>query len=155
MSRRSFGSRVRVVMAQGSLSGNLLTWEGDRMTLINTGLGDPYVVRRESIQGLELSRGRKRPWLKGLLVGAAIGGALGAVMPVESPCPAGVAPGLASGCETKGYNFQSAVFAGAAIGAMVGAFRQVDRWEKVPLSRFRIGVASAPGGAQAAVTITP
>ena len=147
------GSRVRVLTPQGSLTGNVLTWEGDRVSLINTGLGDaPYVVRKDSIQKLELSRGRKRPWLKSGLVGAAIGGVLGATRPVENPCPDGMQPGPT--CETRSYLVQGGALAGAVIGLVAGASRQVDRWETVPPARFRIGVVPVPGGARAAVTVT-
>lgn len=148
-----FGSRVRIVTSQGSLAGNLLTWEGEQVTLINTGLGDPCVVRRDAIQRLELSRGRKRPWLKSTLVGAAIGGALGATLPVENPCSDGVQPGPT--CETRGYLAQGGVLTGAVIGIIAGATRQVDRWDPVPPSRFRLSVTPVPKGASAAVTFLP
>jgi hypothetical protein len=146
------GSRVRLHTAQGSLSGNVLRWEQGQVSLINTDYGDPVVVPAESIQRMELSRGRKRPWLKNGLVGAAIGGVLGAALPVENPCPDGVQPGPT--CETKTYLIQAGALSGAVIGLIVGASRQVDKWESVPPARFRIAVVPVPGGAAAALTVT-
>ena len=147
------GSRVRVETAQGSLVGNLLAWEAGSVSLINTGRGDPYVVGAESIQRLELSRGRRRPVLKSALVGAAIGAAVYGLMPLESPCEPGAQPSF-SGCETHGAWAQAGAWVGAVVGATVGVARKVDRWQEVPLSRVRVGIAPVPGGAAAAMTIT-
>jgi hypothetical protein len=148
------GSRVRVFTGQGSLVGEVLAWEGDRLSLGIGGLPDPYVMRTESIQRLELSRGRKRPWLRGLLEGAALGGVVMAVAPVENPCPDGVSPGVDTGCETKAYNVQSGLVGGGAIGLLIGALTKVERWEAVPPGHFRVALSPVPGGAQAAVTFT-
>jgi|SRR5262245_11780701 len=145
------GSRVRLHTSQGTVAGNVLKWEGGHVSLINTGYGDPLSVPEDSIQGMELSRGKKRPWLKGTLVGMAIGGLFMAAAPLENPCPPGVQASMT--CETKASNVQAGLLGGGIIGLVVGASRRVDRWESVPPPRFRVGLAPVPGGAAAVVTI--
>ncbi|HET7293941.1 MAG TPA: hypothetical protein VFM88_16060 [Vicinamibacteria bacterium] len=149
------GSRVRMHTAMGSLEGQLVAWERDRFTVNISGLPEPYVLRAESVQRLDVSQGRTRPWLRGALAGAAMGALLMAAAPVENACPPGVQPGVASGCETKTYNVQTGIAGGAVIGMIISATRQVDRWKPVPLSRFRVSVAPAPKGVAASLTLTP
>ena len=58
------------------------------------------------------------------------------------------------GCATHGYWAARGAWVGAVVGTVVGVSRRVERWEAVPPSRFRVGIAPVPGGAAAAVTIT-
>lgn len=146
------GSRVRLVTDRGTMVGNVLAWEGGRVSVLSGG-DQTQVVPASSIQRVELSRGRKRPILKSALVGAGIGAAIYGLMPLDSPCPAGVQPSL-MGCETHGSWAAMGAWAGAVVGTVVGAVRRVDRWENVPPARFGIGIAPVSGGAAAAVTIT-
>jgi uncharacterized membrane protein len=137
------GARVRVrspAIADGALIGRVVSWRGDTLRLLPQRRVDTVLVSLLNVTRLEVSRARRRPWLKYGVLGFAAGAALGAI--------AGGIVGALEDCEGHGSEcgpgFGAAVLGtvgglvGLVVGTAVGAIRRVDRWEPVVPAR-RIG----------------
>lgn len=92
---------------------------------------------------LEVARGKRAPIVEGILLGAAAGAILfrdsGSRSSPDGPQP----------------NFEPAAgfFAGAAIGAALGAVFKVDRWKEVSGHELRVSAGPRPGGFGAQVSL--
>ena len=131
------GARVRVTASGGlrqQLTGNILSQDEKTLTIIDDG-GQPVKVPREIVTRLDVSWGRKRHALPGLLIGAAAGGLIGAILPL---CD-GYNP-----CSTRGELLTGGVVGFGAIGALVGAFVKSDKWVEIPLDRGRVSLRAGP-----------
>jgi hypothetical protein len=138
------GSRVRVRTADHKPAqvGVLEAASADRL-LIRTSPSDPPIeVRAADVTKLEVSRGRRRNTLKGLLAGAVAWGAIvGLVAAFDTLDESGVGEPLFIG---------GMLAAGAGIGAMV----KTERWERVPAGGVSLGIAPRPRGLQAQIVLT-
>lgn len=141
------GSKIRL-LAPGVLDGRvqgLVTRMDDNVLLVSADEGPPTRVPREAITRLEVSTGRTRQVVKGLLIGAGIGAAvLGPIYhssAKQSQCDNALVPCTTSVAAAEAFW----IGAGAAVGAAIGARFTVDRWREVPLRTVRVGLAPAPG----------
>jgi hypothetical protein len=136
------GARVRVrspTIADGALIGRVVFWRGDTLRLLPQRRVDTVVVSLSNVTRLEVSRARRRPWLKygalgfaaGAALGAIVGGIVGAVENCEGLSECGPALDVAVLGTIGGV-------VGVVVGTAVGAMRRVDRWEPVVLAR-RVG----------------
>jgi hypothetical protein len=143
------GQRVRVTSAidhtpvlkgqVGAISADTLLLrqaDGDGNTL-NT------AIPLGSIAQLDVSRGRRSHWVRGLVIGTVMGAAAGAAI------------GAASRDENDWLVltevtalYGAMVFApiGGGVGLIVGALARTERWETVPLDRVGPHIARGPGG---------
>jgi hypothetical protein len=136
------GARVRVrspAIADGALIGRVVSWRGDTLRLLPQRRVDTVLVSLLNVTRLEVSRARRRPWLKYGVLGFAAGAALGAI--------AGGIVGALEDCEglsecgpgfTAGALGIVGSMAGSIVGLAVGATRRLDQWEPVVPAR-RIG----------------
>lgn len=148
------GSRVRVRLsaALGRVAGTLAGLDGQVLAL-NAESG-PLRIPVSSIQDLELSLGRQRQWLKGMVAGAAAGLGAGFLYPVDS-----------SECDMDSTNFCSRSAAVASVtvayglmGAGVGAFVKRERWMPVDtssLGQVNIAEAQQPANSDGVPARTP
>ena len=132
------GARVRVTASgalRQQLTGNILTQDEKTLTIIDEG-GQSVKVPRERVTRLDVSWGRKRQVLPGLLIGAAAGGLIAAVLPL---CDS-----YGGTCSTRGELLTGGVVGFGAIGAVVGAFVKSDKWVEIPLDRGRVTLRAGP-----------
>lgn len=98
-----------------------------------------------SVTGLEVSRGRRSRWARGLgvgsfagaVVGAAYGGTNAGTQSGEIDLPTEVAIGLGAAVVGAG---------GALVGLVVGALIETDDWERVPLEGLTVAIVPPVGG---------
>ena len=130
------GDRVRVVTTTSSRPGVLVRTDNAvavvgvvesvdtaALTVIAPG-GNPVKVPIESIIAADLSVGRKRNWLNGLVGGLALGTAAGLTGPVD---PQDCGPTSANFCSRAEVLAGSLVLLGA-IGVGIGASIRTDQW---------------------------
>jgi hypothetical protein len=136
------GSRVRVqapTFPKGQVEGLVMQMD-DKSLLVSADDRIPVRLSRQDITRIEVSTGRKRQWLKGLMIGTSIGGVLGALADVT---PAG------SYCDfcvnSKGEAVAYGALGGAVWGAGIGALFKADHWNSVPLERVRVSLAPTRG----------
>ena len=125
LSLLTVGSRVRVRprTLRDKVSGKVVALDNNVLTL--DGVGGPLKVSVDSIEDLELSLGRKRHWLKGLVAGALAGAGLGFAYPVDpQDCHRASSENFCSRGEAVGG--AAMVFGG--IGAGIGALVRTERW---------------------------
>ncbi len=117
----------------------------DKSLLVSADDRIPVRVSRQAITRLEVSTGRHRLALKGMIIGAGIGAAL--IGPVyhsdakSSNCDNALVPCTTSlaGAEAVG------IFVGAIYGAGIGALIKSDRWSAVPLEHVRVSLGPTRG----------
>jgi len=136
------GSRVRVkapTAVQGRVEGSLVEIDETSLT-VSKDDRVPVKIPRQAVTEFEVSRGRHRRVLKGMLIGAGIGLAVGMA-----------APGTACfGCSSTPTTSDRLAFGGqgalvgAASGAGIGALVKGVVWHRVPLDRVRVSVAPLP-----------
>jgi hypothetical protein len=113
--------RLRLVANHETVIGRALAATHERLTLGKLDSDPPREIPWRDVQKLEMSRGKKRNTLKGLLAGAALWGAIvGAVAAVDTLDESGVG---------------EPVFVGALLlgGGIVGYRHQTETWERVPI----------------------
>ena len=119
----SEGTRVRVTTPEARLRGTLTSIDAEAFTLaLET--GGLLTIRRDSVERLDVSAGRKGNAKKGFLIAASIYAVLGAT---EKECVSLDHP-------TKPCPAQNAVMlglAGGLVGALIGHFIKSDRWVPV------------------------
>ena len=115
--------------------GTLVRGDRDSVTVAITASGDTARFPLASLTRLEVTRGLKgnagRGAGIGFLTGAVIGAAIGASEAGDYCTPGGCAA-LVGGVFGLG---------GLVLGAVVGATIKTERWEELPLSQLRVGVA--------------
>ncbi len=128
------GAKVRVY-APDRLVGIIEELNPDGLLLRLEDRDSPQAIPFASITRLEVSRGKKSRFLKGLGVGLL----LGAV--------SGTAIGFASSDDPPwffSFSAEAAVLgvlgglAGGVIGGVIGATTKVDRWQELPLDQIRV-----------------
>ena len=141
------GARVRVTAPDLGISKQQATFEalrGDTIRLQTDGA--VTAVPLTSVVKLEVWQGRKSRWLTGGIVGFAMGG-------VALGITAGVACSkTSSDCYSSPDH--EPVLVGAAVGGIIGgllgagigAFIKTDKWEEVPLDRFRVSLVPRRDG---------
>jgi hypothetical protein len=121
----------------GRVVGRLVSWRGDTLRLLPQSRADTIPVAMSAVTRLEVSRGRRRPWLRGgvmgFAAGAAVGAVAGAIVGSQENCEGSLAPcGPAFGATALGM-FGGVI--GGLVGVSVGAARRADRWEPIALAR--------------------
>lgn len=121
--------------------GRLVSVDGDSVILVQGRDQLSTSVAMESIQRLEVSRGRRSRAGRGALVGFLAGAVTGAVTGYW----------ICRGCEPDGLaGFVALVvggmgaLAGTGVGAIVGAIARTERWEPRPLTDLPVGVRLSP-----------
>jgi len=137
------GTRVRILaptVVQGRIEGMVLEVDEQSVVVSNDDRA-PLKVARRAITQLEVSRGRHRQALKGMLIGAAIGAAVLAVSP---GCYAGCSFNSSSGSD-RAQGSALGLLGGALWGVGIGALVKADRWSVVPLEQVRVSVGPTRG----------
>jgi hypothetical protein len=134
------GSRVRVVSPRavsGRVTGTVIEMSAESLVI----LADerPLRVPRDAIEQLEVSTGKQRRTLKGMLIGAGIGAVV---------VPPALYDSCLSDCGSKwsAEYILAGVGVGAAWGAGIGALVKKDRWSSVPVTQVRLGLWPIRGG---------
>ena len=130
----TIGQRVRVHSnaETRSIIGGISAVDDDSLTVVPDGRSAVKIPARE-IVSVDASRGRKRNWLKGLVVGLAIGVGSGFAFEVE---PADCGPNTVYYC-SRGEAVAAGSIVFGAIGAGIGAFITSERWTPIDRSRRR------------------
>jgi hypothetical protein len=134
------GSRVRVVApsaVSGRVTGTVIEMSEESLVI----LADerPLRVPRQAIEQIELSTGKQRRTLKGMLIGAGIGAVV---------LPPALHDSCLNDCGSKwsAEYILAGVGVGAAWGAGIGALVKKDRWSSVPVTQVRLGLWPIRGG---------
>ncbi len=134
------GSRVRVTAPDCALRGQAATFRALRAdTLVLETTECPL----SSVTRLDVSRGERSRWARGLgvgfLGGALIGAAYGGTHAGTDAwdLPTDVAVGLGAAFFGAG---------GGLVGGIAGYFIKTDRWEEVPLERLSVSLAPQRDG---------
>jgi hypothetical protein len=128
----TMGQRVRVhsMTEPRHVVGGVSAVDVDFLTVIPDGLY-PMKIPARSITAVDASRGRKRSWRKGLVVGLAVGVGLGFAFPVDS---ANCGPETPNFC-SRGEALTGSTVVFGGIGAGVGAFIKSERWTPLDTGR--------------------
>lgn len=131
------GHRVRVTapsVADRHLVGTVERWTGDSLAL-SAQDATVLAVPLASITRLEVSRSKRSHTAVGAVLGfigfAGLGYVIGSNIDCGSDCPPAQGGAIAAGIVS---------IPGVLIGAVIGSSMKVDRWEEVPLERFRVSV---------------
>jgi hypothetical protein len=108
--------------------------------LVTTDDRVPLRVSRQAMTRLEISTGRRRKAVKGMIIGAGIGAVIFQTS-VSDNCDGAVNVCTESHAAAAGLG----LVAGAAWGAGIGALFKGDRWSAVPLDRANLSVAPIMG----------
>ncbi len=145
------GSRIRVLSTAfpSRLQGAVVEVDDKQVTLNPDG-GSPLKVPLQSVMRMEVSLGRRRNALKGMLIGALSFGALGLTAPVD---PNDCGEGTDNLC-SHGEGLAAGALVGAGLGARIGALIKSERWGPIAIgtpasrigrrgTRAHLGVALA------------
>jgi hypothetical protein len=151
--------RIRTQAAPGDwIKGTLASADSGSIALVPDGVpplgANELRLPSATVTRLELVTGKKRQWLRGLVIGAALGVAMGFAIDVDPvrcefddnyACSRGEALGLMGG--TFG-----------AVGAGIGALVRKDVWTPVGLDALgpppvRVTLAAGPGGLALGVSV--
>ncbi len=131
---------------RGRITGTMISWDADGSLMLQADAGS-LTVPRDSLARLEVSRGFKRRWVNGAVVGGIIGLAAGTSAAVIEGWPfetvqdcADRLPDEQLACNLAFVGWRVALGAavGAALGAVAGSAFKTERWEEVPLDRLRV-----------------
>lgn len=142
------GARVRVTapaLASKKLVGTVQKLDADTLTLNVKGWRTPLLIPLRSLDCLEMSRERKSRFLQGLGAGVLVGIGAGLVgygyglQQAEDPDnptseeeagagQIGILAGLAVGLPA------------ALIGGVIGAMLNIEKWDKIPIRKARLGL---------------
>jgi hypothetical protein len=127
----TIGQRVRVHSnAEPRLIiGGVSAVDDEFLTVVPDGWS-PVKISARQIGSVEASRGRKRNWLKGLVVGLALGVGTGFAFDVD---PANCGPDTVYFC-SRGEALAAGAIVFGGIGAGIGAFITSERW--TPIDAF-------------------
>lgn len=130
---------------QGRVQGTLMAMD-EKSLVLSAEDQRPLSVPRPAITQLEVSRGKRRRALKGMILGAGIGGALGGAADLLIGEPGNL---CFAGCSSSGDSRAGvaglSVLAGAFYGAGIGALVKSDRRSAVPLEQVRVSLAPTRG----------
>jgi hypothetical protein len=124
----------------------MISWDADGSLMLQADAGS-LTVPRDSLTRLEVSRGFKRRWVNGAVVGGIIGLAAGTSAAVIEGWPfetvqdcADRLPDEQLACNLAFVGWRVALGAavGAALGAVAGSAFKTERWQEVPLDRLRV-----------------
>ncbi len=130
----------------GRITGTMISWDADGSLMLQADAGS-LTVPRDSLTRLEVSRGFKRRWVNGAVVGGIIGLAAGTSAAVIEGWPfetvqdcADRLPDEQLACNLAFVGWRVALGAavGAALGAVAGSAFKTERWQEVPLDRLRV-----------------
>ena len=136
------GDRIRIkTPSSPAIAGTLVAADQAALTVALEGrdAGQRKFARSE-IAKLEVSRGKKRNVLQGVLIGAAVGiivDLAGTRGENQNPCDYGACVALP--------------VLGAAAGALVGLIK-TERWERVPTEEVRVVILPARRGVQVSLS---
>jgi hypothetical protein len=130
------GSRIRVVSTAVSarLEGAVVAVDETQLTLAPDG-GTPLKLPLQSVTRMEVSLGRKRNPLWGMLIGGLAFAALGAAAPVDPNDCGENSDNLCS----RGEAIGGLALVGAGLGAGVGALIKTERWAPIAVGGPRVG----------------
>ena len=144
------GARVRITNAESERRiATVVARQGDTLLVRWPEFTTPVAVPLADISRLEVSTGRHRRVLKGLLLGTAAGGVTGLLIGAVSYEPCETTEFLGCFLEPES-RAASAAFGGAvggALGLVVGSLAGLarhERWQGVPLDDRRVAVAVTP-----------
>src|SRR5687767_7275404 len=146
--------RVRTVAGANHSKGVVVQTDAESLT-VSLGSGRPPVrIPLASIERLKVARGRRSAAREGASIGGLTGAVLGGL------AVAGLAHALCEYDSTctgswEGYAVGMGVLGagGAGVGALAGLAIKKDRWERVPVTRVRVGVGPALAGAGLRVSL--
>jgi len=148
------GTRVRITatsIAEHRIVGTILTIGADTLTLRTKRKVAPFMLKSNgqaetlaipfaSVTKLEVIRGKKRNVVKGAGIGVVVGGLSGVVYGFsegDDP-PGGILEWTAK--EKAAMLGIMGSLSGVVLGALIGALKTTDQWEKAPLDRLRVGL---------------
>lgn len=149
------GTKVRFEVGEGGRrEARVISFRRDTLRAVQSG-GSEMAYPVETIRKLEAVNGRRRPILKGVMIGTAIGVVVGGLAGAASyePCESTEFFGCLLTPESRAQQAAvGAVLAGVSglvIGGIVGLIPR-DRWEPVALDgrSVRVGARRLPRGAQ-------
>lgn len=148
------GTRVRVTapsIAEHRIVGTIVTIGADTLTLKTKRKVEPFILNSNgqaetlaipfaSVTKLEVIRGKKRNVVKGAGIGVVVGGLSGVVYGFsEGDDPPGGILGWTAKEKAAMLGIMGSL-SGGVLGALIGALKTTDRWEKAPLDRLRLGL---------------
>jgi hypothetical protein len=136
------GSRVRLVapsLLKGRIEGLVMEMD-EKSLLVSSDDRLPVKVFREAITCLEVSTGRHRKTLKGMVIGGSIGALLGISFKSDN-CDNAVS--ICS--ESLGGAMAFGAVGGAGWGAIIGSLIKHDTWNEVPIDRVRVSLIPTRG----------
>ena len=144
------GARVRITSAGSEPRiATLVAHQGDTLRVRWPQFANDVAVPLSGISRLEVSTGRHRRVLKGMLLGTAVGGVTGVVVGAATyePCESTEWLGclLAPQSQTESAGIGGAV--GGVLGLVVGSLAGLARhesWQRVSLGERRVAVAVTP-----------
>ena len=146
------GDRIRVqspTLGDNKVAGTLVALDAEQLT-IRVGGDGPLTLDLASLSKFEVHRGQRRGVPEGAAIGLLGGGVLSGLF-LASFC------GGDNLCQTDEYvrAFAYIALPTALVGAVIGSFTTIDRWEEVPLDSVRLGFGDGDGlGVTLAVSIS-
>ena len=161
------GTRVRIKapsIAEHRVIGTVVTIGADTLTLRTKRQVAPLAIPFASVTEFEVTRGKKRNVGKGAVIGVIVGGLSGAIIgystgddPPGRFSPTSGTPSYIG--DIRLTKKQQAMvlgilgsLGGLGWGALIGALKTTDRWEKASLDRLRVGLVPQRRGGLALST---
>jgi hypothetical protein len=144
------GARVRVTTSgSGRQIGTVVAHRGDTLLVRWPEFANAVAVPLDGVSRLEVSTGRHRRVVKGLMLGTAIGGVTGVLIGAASyePCDSTEFMGCFLGPTSRGESAAVVGVAGGVLGLVVGSLAGLarhERWKPVSLGERRVAFAVTP-----------
>ena len=131
------GDRIRYRIDGDARTTARVIETGEDWLRVNDGSGTLQRIEKAELSSLEVARGKRRHTVAGAVIGGLAGIGLGyglnALMCEASECE-------------NGRERAILAMGSLALGGLAGTLITTDRWEEVPPSRVRFGLAPARGG---------